>query len=221
MNLQQLSCAAIHFEQAFEMLYPEDEPSKGPRRGVDRKFAKANHAHNRKLLGRSRDDAIAMVNKTRRVEELVSLMNPPLNPHALNDRYHGWDETKPVYGLVPPMNPRPGPDMIHDRFFTWNFTNLLPGSTKHTVEYRFAPPLRNQNKCVLWAELIVAFVRAAMKLEDWTAEGLDHVYHRGTPGELHNFVKTDLPSGDESPFDALIGGKTGSLPVAPLIDEKR
>ncbi|KAF2654201.1 hypothetical protein K491DRAFT_679897 [Lophiostoma macrostomum CBS 122681] len=83
------------------------------------------------------------------------------------------DNTSNVEELVALMCPKRDGD--YDRDFKWNFTGLLPGSERHTIEFRQPPVSQSASDSVKWIQVTTGFLEAAaagVKLETLRANWL-------------------------------------------------
>jgi len=59
--------------------------------------------------------------------------------------------------------------MQTDRYYAWNFANLLGIGTEVTVEWRQPPGITTAEECLMWTELAVTFVHAALQPDSISA----------------------------------------------------
>ena len=211
-NLRKLSCCVLYFERAFEVLYPEatkdhhfsdqewrENYAENTRKIKRAIHAKANRTDNYRFSDMYKDN-VDLIYETRKIDDdLISLMNP------INKKYKNC----PTF----------------DRAFAWNFTNLL--STKSgTIEYRRPPGVQGANACINWVRLAIAFVRAAIQVDD-PVFPLDNSQQKDSTemqyvdvGLLKKFLETGLPPGHtmESYFGSFFEGKKANLEVIPVKD---
>jgi hypothetical protein len=177
-SLKKLSYCILWFEEALEMLYPDD-------RRQTAQWGKANYALNPRFQKKTSYGGSILGEK-----QVKKDLSDCLDLIAIRT-----DIASLVHLLNPPSRTATNPSNEPDRYYAWNFTNLLEGETG-TVEFRRPPSKTESKDCEPWVWLSVAFVDAAVQIDPVQIKDnggtLKLKYRSRTVEDLKVFLRTSL-----------------------------